>query len=335
VIEIIKISIGLIPVFIFLLAFIMLDRFRLIKVFPIVQTIVMGCLSALICYYINQWLFSKYFSDFYSFSKYNAPIIEEMMKAGFLVYLVKKGKIGFMVDGAIYGFAVGAGFGFIENLYYKFSLDYADIFFWIIRGLGTAVMHGGTSAIFVIISKSISDRYVTTKMVIFLPGLIVAIVIHSFFNHFLLSPVLMTILQLVILPILIILVFQKSEKILSEWLEASLDADIFLLDAINRGEFSKTKIGRYLHTLRQKFSAEIVTDMFCYIRLHLELSARAKGLLLMKEAGFSQASDSDIKEKLAELKYLEKNIGPTAKLAISPIFHTSTRDLWQIFMLKN
>jgi hypothetical protein len=135
--------------------------------------------------------------------------------------------------------------------------------------------------------------------------------------------------------VLIILVFQKSEKILSEWLELSLDADVFLLDAINRGEFSETKIGRYLHTLREKFSAEIVTDMFCYIRLHLELSARAKGLLLMKEAGYSQASDLDIKEKLAELKYLEKNIGPTAKLAISPIFHTSSRDLWQIFILKN
>lgn len=44
--------------------------------------------------------------------------------------------------------------------------------------------------------------------------------------------------------------------------------------------------------------------------------------------------EPELAEKLEELKYLEKSIGPTGKLAISPIFHTSTRDLWQIFMLK-
>jgi hypothetical protein len=294
----------------------------------------MGCLSALIGYYINQWLYSQYFTDFNIFSRYIAPIVEELVKAVFPIYLIKKRRIGFMVDGAIYGFAIGAGFGFIENLYYIYALENSNIILWIIRGLGTAVMHGGTMAIFVIISKSISDRYVSTKMIVFIPGLLAAIVIHSFFNHFLLGPVLMTLLQLLMLPVLIVLVFRQSEKILREWLELSLDADVFLLDSINSGDFSKTKIGNYLNSLKDKFSPEIITDMFCYIRLHIELSARAKGLLLMKEAGIAHPNDSDIKERLAELKYLEKSIGPTAKLAISPILHTSTRDLWQIFMLE-
>jgi hypothetical protein len=44
--------------------------------------------------------------------------------------------------------------------------------------------------------------------------------------------------------------------------------------------------------------------------------------------------DTDLKEKFIELEFLEKSIGPTGKLAISPIFHTSTRDLWQLFMLE-
>jgi hypothetical protein len=215
-----------------------------------------------------------------------------------------------------------------------YSLEDTNLLMWIIRGLGTAVMHGGTTAIFIIISKSISDRYVSTKLFIFLPGLLAAIVIHSFFNHFLVSPVLMTILQLLLLPILIVLVFKQSEKILSEWLELGLDADVFLLDSINSGEFSKTKMGNYLDSLKDKFSAEIITDIFCYIRIHLELSIRAKGLLLMKEAGFPPAKDPEIEEKFTELEFLEKSIGPTGKLAISPIFHTSTRDLWQLFMLE-
>jgi RsiW-degrading membrane proteinase PrsW (M82 family) len=330
----IKIVVGLIPVFIFLLALITLDRFRLVKLLPVIQTIVIGCLAAILCYYINSWLLIHNVSDVILYSKYFAPVVEELIKAGFLIYLLKKRRIGFMVDGAIYGFAIGAGFVFIENLYYMYTVEESNILMWIIRGLGTAVMHGGTSAIFIIISKSISDRYVSTKFFIFIPGLLSAIVIHSFFNHFLVSPVLMTILQLLILPILIIVVFKQSEKILSEWLELGLDADVFILDSINSGEFSRTKLGSYLESLKNQFSAEIITDLFCYIRLHLELSVRAKGLLLMQEAGFPPSKDQDIEEKLVELKFLEKSIGKTGKLAISPILHTSTRDLWQLFMLE-
>jgi RsiW-degrading membrane proteinase PrsW (M82 family) len=179
----------------------------------------MGCLTAIICYYVNSWLIEGFLPDITIFSRYVAPVIEELAKAGFLIYLIKKRRIGFMVDGAIYGFAIGAGFVFVENVYYMYSLEESNVWMWIIRGLGTAVMHGGTTAIFVIISKSISDRYVSTMLKIFLPGLIAAIVIHSFFNHFLVSPVLMTLLQLLILPILIVIIFKKSEKILSEWLD--------------------------------------------------------------------------------------------------------------------
>ena len=332
--ELIIIVIGLIPVFIFLITLMMLDRFRLVKLVPILKTILSGCIAAIVCYYINSWLLSTYFSETTIYSRYIAPVIEETGKTVFLIYLIKKQRIGFMVDGAIYGFAIGAGFVFIENLYYMYFLAEFNVLLWVIRGLGTAVMHGGTTAIFIIISKGISDRYVSTGLLTFLPGILTAIVIHSFFNHFLVSPVLMTILQLLMLPILIVIVFKQSEKILSEWLELGLDADVFLLDAINSGEFSKTKMGSYLHSLKDKFSAEIITDIFCYIRIHLELSVRAKGLLLMKEAGFSHMKDPEIEEKFAELAYLEKNIGATGKLAISPILHTSTRDLWQLFMLE-
>ena len=66
-------------------------------------------------------------------------------------------KIGFMVDSAIYGFAVGAGFAFVENIYYLQSLENANLFLWIIRGFGTAVMHGGTTAVFAILSKTLTD----------------------------------------------------------------------------------------------------------------------------------------------------------------------------------
>ena len=54
----------------------------------------------------------------------------------------------------------------------------------------------------------------------------------------------------------------------------------------------------------------------------------------MKEAGFEIEKDSSLDEKLKEFKYLEKSIGKTGLLAISPVFRFKNKDLWKINMLK-
>jgi hypothetical protein len=67
--------------------------------------------------------------------------------------------------------------------------------------------------------------------------------------------------------------------------------------------------------------------------LHVELAISAKGLLMMRAAGFKASPPAGTQEKFRELKHLEKSIGPTGRLAIAPFLHTSARDLWQIYML--
>jgi hypothetical protein len=39
--------------------------------------------------------------------------------------------------------------------------------------------------------------------------------------------------------------------------------------------------------------------------------------------------------KLEEMKYLEKSIGATGKLAIKPFLRMSQKDLWQFYMLSD
>ncbi len=143
----------------------------------------------------------------------------------------------------------------------------------------------------------------------------------------------MTLGQLILLPIIIAVVFRHSEKITREWLEIGFDSDVWLLEYINTGNISDTKIGKYLHSLKDKFPGEIVADMLCLLRIHLELAVRAKGILMMREVGFENPIDPEIKQKFTELKYLEKNIGKTGKLAMSPILHTTSQDLWQMYLL--
>jgi protease PrsW len=75
--------------------------------------------------------------------------------------------------------------------------------------------------------------------------------------------------------------------------------------------------------------------MICMIKIHIELSIKAKGVILLRKGGLKVKIDDEVREKLEELKYLENSIGTTGKLAVSPIFNQSTKDLWQIHMLES
>jgi RsiW-degrading membrane proteinase PrsW (M82 family) len=327
------IFVSLFPVFLFLAALVFLDSFKLVRWQAIFLTLIAGSIAAVLTLFLNTWLIERFAWEIALYSRYVAPIIEETLKAVYLIYLVRSKKIGFMVDAAIHGFAIGAGFAFVENFYYWQALPNTNMFLWIIRGFGTAIMHGGTMAVLGIVAKSLSERHASDHIRFFLPGLGLAVLIHSIFNHFLLPPVLSTASLLIALPLIIAVVFAQSEKATRHWLGIGFDTDMELLEMIDSGKISETKIGAYLQSLKEHFPGTMVADMLCLLRIHVELAMRAKGTLLMRGAGFRMTLDPEIKEKFDELKYLEKSIGKTGQLAIAPFLHTSSRDLWQLYML--
>jgi len=265
---------------------------------------------------------------------YVAPVVEEMLKAAFVVYLLARSKVGFVVDAAIHGFGIGTGFAFVENLYYLQVNPDAALWTWIVRGFGTAVMHGGATAILAMVARTLHNRRDSLRLHLLLPGLGVAVVLHSLYNHFLVHPLLATALIVLVFPWLCVAVFQQSERDTSAWLGAGFDADQELLRAVRSGKVAATPVGKYLMTLRSRFSAEVIVDMMCLLRLRAELAIHAKGVLMMREAGFEAAPKPGVKETFEEVRYLERNIGRTGLLALRPFLFTSTRDLWQLNMLE-
>ena len=152
---------------------------------------------------------------------------------------------------------------------------------------------------------------------------------------FFFPPVLNTLVVLTSLPILMVMVYKQSEGAVADWLDVGFDADTELLELINSGRLSTSKVGLYLLTLKEKFRGEVVVDLLCYLKLHVELSMRAKGLLMMRESGFESEVGEETKAKLEEMKYLERSIGKTGKLAMKPFLQMSRKDLWQIYMLSS
>jgi len=330
---IIAVAVSVLPVFLFLGALVLIDSYKLVALRAILLSALAGVVAALASYGGSFWLQSTLGLDFTQYSRYVAPILEETLKATFVVYLLRSSKVGFVVDAAIHGFAIGTGFAFLENLSYLANPD-ATLWSWIVRGFGTAIMHGGTTAIVAMISKTLHNRFRAFKFSFLLPGLCVAAVLHSLYNHFLVHPLLATALIVLVFPYVSVWIFQHSERQTAAWLGAGFDTDQELLRVIHSGQISGTPVGKYLKTLRSRFSPEVIVDMMCLLRLHAELAIRAKGVLMMREAGFDTAPDPTLKDTFKELRYLERSIGKTGLLAIGPFLHTSTRDLWQLHMLS-
>ncbi len=323
--------VGVVPVLLFLAALTYLDSYKLLRFRVLLETLLVGGGVGLGAFLVNARLLSIELVEMSAYSRYGSPFVEETLKALFLVYLIRANRLGFLVDAGICGFAVGSGFAVVENLYYLFSVPSADPVVWILRGCGTAIMHGGCSAIFAIIAKLMWRKLESWKA--FGPPLLAAIAIHSFFNHFFLSPVLSAIVILFSLPPLTLLTFARSEKALKKWLGTGFDSHAQLLELINSGELQQSRVGRYLQSLREQFGGEIVVDMLCYIRIAAELSMRAKGILLAREQGFEVQPEASVRAQLEELKVLERSIGPTGKLAVTPLLGTTAEDIWQLALL--
>jgi len=326
------IIVALVPVLLFIGLLLLLDSFKLVRLRAVLQAIAMGGLSALIASLLNGALLDHLGVGIAVFSRYLAPIIEELLKAAWVVFLIRRQRVGFLVDSAILGFAVGAGFALIENVDYLMNLPQAGLSLWFARGCGTAILHGATTATFAVLAKNSHDRH--PGVAAFLPGLAAATVVHSLFNHFVLPPLLSALVILATLPLLLVFVFDRSEKTTRAWLGSEFDGELAMLQGILSGGVAGTRTGAYLESLKSRFPGEIVADMLCLLQIHLELSLRAKGILMAREAGLDMPIGEDAVANLKELAYLEGQIGRTGLLAMKPILALGSRELWQIRMLQ-
>ncbi len=327
------IAFGFLPVLLFLLCLFLLDSFKLVAVRWLVACLAWGIVSVMVAYFVNTAAVVYAGVGDEALIRYVAPVSEEITKALFLFFLVARRQVGFMIDAAIYGFAIGTGFALAENTWYYLQLG-ADfnVLLAIVRGFGTAIMHGGVVAICAIIlmeGVQRSNAAVPGAVI----GVLAAIVLHAAFNHFVFNPLLMTMIILVTLPAVFYIVFLYATKHLQNWLEVEFSNEVDMLRMIRMGQFGETKAGQYLSTLKEHFRPEVLVDMYCFFSLYLELSIKAKRNLLLKESGFPVILEPDIKDKLKELKTLRRQIGKAGEMALWPLVRMSHRELWELNQL--
>jgi len=325
---------GFLPVLLLLAGLQLMDGHKLVTRRVLFESLAAGALAAGLAWLVNRALLAGARVDERLLARVIAPLLEEGLKAAFVGWLVAGGRVGFLVDAAICGFATGTGFGLAENLYYAGALRDPSLPLWLARGLGTAVMHGSTTAMFAVLTQAASERRGSIGPRELLPGFALAVAVHAAFNLLARDTLLAAAIMIAALPLLLVGVFQRSERATRDWLGRGLDGEVEALEQILDGHVAGTRIGRYLESLRTRFPSAVVADMLCLLRIHLELSLRAKGMLLARAAGVELPADESVRSNLEELRYLERAIGATGRLAVLPLRRTSRRHLWQIMLLS-
>lgn len=312
-------ALSLLPVLGFLALLLFLDSFKLVPLKQVVALVLVGAIAAALSLFANGWLLQALGIGIEAFTRYVAPPLEEALKAAVVLWLIRRRRIGFLVDAAVMGFAIGCGFALAENLYALWRVPDAGAVTWLVRGFGTALMHGGATAAFALVTMAMLARRERWGSVALLPGLVLAVLLHSAFNHLSGSPRAAAVVVVFVVPTLLLLAYQHGESALRGWLEHGFDDDTQLLALITSGHLPDSPVGHYLGSLRTRFEGPVVADLLCYLRVFTELALRAKGQLMMREAGFAPEVDEDTRAKFEELRYLELSIGPTGMLALGPL----------------
>ena len=148
--------VALLPVTAFLLLLMLFDSFKLVPKLMLVRALVIGSSPRSLMLPLHAWLF-----DVTGLSSSGLLALRRAGHRGdaqdvLLLYPLRRREIGFLVDAAIIGFAVGTGFALVENVDYLRNLGEARFLVWVVRGFGTAMLHATTAAIIAIAAKSLA-----------------------------------------------------------------------------------------------------------------------------------------------------------------------------------
>ena len=339
--EIIDWSLALVPVLLMAALFAWLDVFKLMSVWEMLGLLVLGGITALAAWPISGQMLDALPMGFSFYSKMVAPWIEEALKGLAIVLLFAGNRIGYKLDAVISGFTVGAGFSVIENIFYLWLNPELAAPVWMVRGLGTAVMHGTTTAILAAIAHELGERSARTggqcyrlSPLWFLPGYGAASLIHTLFNQFPDQPMLVMLVTLVLAPLVLLGALRFGEGEAKGWLAEESEAHEAALAEWRAGGFPKDASGQRIEALARRSAGSQAERIHAYCTLKTELVLAAERELQDRDREVEPEHRYRIRRQFAELEALRKAMGRTGFAALEPLLPFSRNDEWELSELK-
>ena len=339
--EVIDWSLALVPVLLMAALFVWLDIFKLMSVWEMLGLLILGGLAALAAWPISGQMLDALPMGFSFYSRMVAPWIEEALKGLAIVLLFASNRIGFKLDAVISGFAIGAGFSVIENIFYLSRYPELTAPVWMVRGLGTAVMHGTTTAILAATVHEFGERAARARgakfwlnPLWFLPGYVAASLIHMLFNHYPDQPMLVMFVTLVVAPMILLGLLRFGEGEAHGWLAEESAAHEAALAEWRAGGFPSDASGQRIAALAKRAGGAEAERIHAYCTLKTELVLAAERELQDQDRQVEPEDRFRLRRQFAELEALRKAMGRTGFAALQPLLPFSRNDDWELSELR-
>jgi RsiW-degrading membrane proteinase PrsW (M82 family) len=334
-------GLALFPVLVLLAIFVWLDAFKLMSLYEIMVLLILGGVGALLAWPVAGRFLDTLPIGFNTYSRYVAPWIEEAIKALIMVGLFRLNRIGYKLDAVISGFAIGAGFSVVENIIYLIRFPDYGAGTWLVRGLGTAVMHGTTLAIVAATAHEFAERETRESagdfdfhIWWFVPGYIVAVALHTAFNHFPDRPLVAMMGAIVIAPIVLIGIFNFGTEEAQKWLATEYAEHQIQLEALRAGRWPESPSGRKIGALAGRLDSEMAARLRRYWELQAYLVVEAEETMIEEANGDAVFDKSQVRAAFDELAELRRSIGVSTFTAFKALLPFSRNDEWEVAELR-
>jgi RsiW-degrading membrane proteinase PrsW (M82 family) len=334
-------GLALIPVLILLAVFDWLDAFELVSFREISVLLFLGGIAALLSWPVSGRLLDTLPIGFSFYSRFMAPWIEEFIKGLAIVALFKMNRIGYKLDAVIAGFAIGAGFSVVENIIYLLRFPDYGPGTWLVRGFGTAVMHGATLAVMAAIAHEFAERETREAasdfdfhLWWFVPGYLVAVTLHMAFNQFPDRPLIAMLGAIIVAPLVLIGIFHFGTREAERWLVAEMAEHRAALDALRGGRWPDGPAGQKIAALAGRLDAEGAKRVRRYWELQTWLVAEAEETLMEEATGDAEFNPQEVRAAFAEIDGLKRALGRSTFTALQALLPFSRNDQWEVAELK-
>ena len=332
---------ALVPVLVLLAMFVWFDAFKLMNMREILVLLALGGVGAIASYPVSGRLLDAFPLGFSNYSRFVAPWIEEAIKAVFIIGLFRLNKVGFKLDAVITGFAIGAGFSVVENIIYLVRLTEYGASTWLVRGLGTAVMHGTTLAVLAATAHEFAERETREaasefnfSLLWFVPGYFLAVGLHLAFNQFPDRPLLAMLGASLFAPVAILGIFQFGTSEAEKWLKEEYAEHKAQLAALKAGNWPEGKSGHKIAGLAERLGPEATKRIRRYWELLAWLVAEAEETLIEEEEGDVVMDKSEVRAAFHELEGLRRALGKSSLTALNALLPFSRNDYWELSELR-
>jgi protease PrsW len=334
-------GVALIPVLVMLGLFIWLDAFALMSLREVSVLLVLGGLGALAAYPASGRLLDALPIGFSLYSRFVAPWIEEAIKALIMIALFRMNRIGYKLDAVISGFAIGAGFSVVENILYLTIYPEYGTGTWLVRGFGTAIMHGTTLAVLAAIAHEFAERETRNSaaeydfsLLWFVPGYGVAVALHTAFNQFPDRPLIAMMGAILVAPVVLIAILSFGTAEAQRWLADECAEHRAQVDALRAGRWPDGPAGQRIAALAARLSPEAAKRVRRWWELQAWLVAEAEETMIEEAEGDAVFDAAEVRAAFAERDGLKRALGRSTSAAVQALLPFSRNDYWEVAELR-